>query len=626
VGNTSVVSYLQERVSNTTFDGIVVLVIQDSNININDSSMVLSPWNKAPVGIHNNMLVSNCILSTSSWISNNTLLSDTHILSSAVVVSCGSITATASTKDNEIWTQNDAKLNLSVGPESGGGRKLSLSPECDMKQVCQQLTNYQNHHQIPSLTISQNSSNMNIISSHCLVRNVPTIQNIYMAPQSALEGATSVTNTLLCSTASIANSSIVYNCRLQWKTSIKDNSHVSDTILMEEAHIGPQSLVASSVLGPDVHVSAGEVHCSVLGPNTNAHHQSLVISVLWPLGRGNVGYGGNIGSNHTGRIPDQETTSGEGVFWGLSCVVKFPVDLTMSPYSIVAAGTTVPPQRVCMPFSLIVTGNDNNHNNIIPGWVLSSSPYTVARSETKYSTRRKAQRHNHYTGWKIIRPETIAMCHWARKQLACVGGTESPTLTKTYATDKAIPGIGSNILSEKGRLAGIQAYSDCIQKFALHGLLMWLSTQETLVDASLEREFQAVPQVLAEFVNVDKLYNQVSWPEFPWQATMNERQMWEYQKQLLLDEFPRNGSSTAEWVIELLQTLVVLEKAYAAKIFKSKKRDDQRGAATIPGYERSHIAAEIDPVIKQANQDAEEVKLAVANLTRKLKSSFRSKL
>jgi len=102
--------------------------------------------------------------------------------------------------------------------------------------------------------------------------------------------------------------------------------------------------------------------------------------------------------------------------------------------------------------------------------------------------------------------------------------------------------------------------------------------------------------------------------------------MWEYQKQLLLDEFPRNGSSTAEWVIELLQTLVVLEKAYAAKIFKSKKRDDQRGAATIPGYERSHIAAEIDPVIKQANQDAEEVKLAVENLTRKLKSSFRSKL
>ena len=35
----------------------------------------------------------------------------------------------------------------------------------------------------------------------------------------------------------------------------------------------------------------------IMGPNTNSHHQSLVISILWPLGRGNVGYGSNIGSN-----------------------------------------------------------------------------------------------------------------------------------------------------------------------------------------------------------------------------------------------------------------------------------------------------------------------------------------
>jgi bifunctional N-acetylglucosamine-1-phosphate-uridyltransferase/glucosamine-1-phosphate-acetyltransferase GlmU-like protein len=130
----------------------------------------------------------------------------------------------------------------------------------------------------------------------------------------------------------IGNACTVKNVMLKWNASIMDHSYISHILLMEHAHAGPKSLVAQSLLGPDVHVSAGEVHASVIGPNTNAHHQSLVIGVLWLLGRGNVGYGANVGSNHTGRLPDQETCSGEGIFWGLSC--EFPVDLSYSPYSI----------------------------------------------------------------------------------------------------------------------------------------------------------------------------------------------------------------------------------------------------------------------------------------------------
>ena len=76
--------------------------------------------------------------------------------------------------------------------------------------------------------------------------------------------------------------------------------------------MGPHLFTANAISGPDSHASGGEVHCKVFGPNANSHHQSLFIGILWTLGRGNVGYGSNVGSNHTGRIPYQETSVYEG--------------------------------------------------------------------------------------------------------------------------------------------------------------------------------------------------------------------------------------------------------------------------------------------------------------------------
>ena len=74
---------------------------------------------------------------------------------------------------------------------------------------------------------------------------------------------------------------------------------------------------------------------------------------LWFEGKGNIGYGANIGSNHTGRLPDQECIAGEGVFFGLGCSVKYPCNLHNAPYSIIASGVTLRPQKVDMPFSLL---------------------------------------------------------------------------------------------------------------------------------------------------------------------------------------------------------------------------------------------------------------------------------
>jgi glycosyltransferase involved in cell wall biosynthesis len=55
------------------------------------------------------------------------------------------------------------------------------------------------------------------------------------------------------------------------------------------------------------------------------------------------------------------------------------------------------------------------------------------------------------------------MCRWARAALQ--KGAEGSSKTR---------GIGSNGLSKRGRELGMRSYNDCIQRFALQGLLPWL--------------------------------------------------------------------------------------------------------------------------------------------------------
>lgn len=524
-------------------------------------------------GLHSNRLVAESIIDLQASMVGNTILRKSFIGPTADVMGCGRIDCGE--------PRAYGSLALDVGAESGGGRPLALTIESTIIDVLDQLTGQ------PSVAPDALKCDMNLIFGS--IHDTPTVESVCLYESSAIEAACSVKNAVLLPQSVIRNGCTVDKVALQWSASIVDQSSVANTLLMEHAHAGPHSLVAASVLGPDVHVSAGEVHASVLGPNTNAHHQSLLISVLWLLGRGNVGYGANVGSNHTGRLPDQEVTAGEGIFWGLSTVVKMPVDLTAAPYTVIAAGTQLAPQRITMPFSLIV------EDQILPGWVLRSSPYTLARSETKFAQRRQAKRHDSYTGWSILRAETIDLCVAARAALRAVGESK-----KVY-TEKDIAGLGACRLMERGRQAGIQAYSDCIERFALTAL--WAIVERALTQCQTIDEVWLQAQ-LAVHTSRPKYTRGVEWNVFPWQV--GEKERLQYEAALLNEEFPCT-TTRMEWMQTLLLRLVQVEKAHAEAVFQSKHRDDLRGAATIPGYRESHVAADEDPVIVGSRKQAEEM-------------------
>src|SRR5205085_7317877 len=198
---------------------------------------------------------------------------------------------------------------------------------------------------------------------------------------------------------------------VQWGARVSGLAVVERSVVGEQARVDRHAKVAASVVGPNAEVAAGEVSSCVLGPFAGCRHQSLLIATLWPLGRGNVGYGANAGSNHTSRAPDQEFRAGEGLFLGLGVNVKFPCDFAHAPYTVIACGTNLQPQKVTFPFSLIappkehVPGVPPALNQITPAWVLRENVYALRRCEAKFKARNRAKRGRF--DFAVFRRETV---------------------------------------------------------------------------------------------------------------------------------------------------------------------------------------------------------------------------
>ena len=336
-------------------------------------------------------------------------------------------------------------------------------------------------------------------------------------------------------------------------------------------------------------------------------------------------------------------------FWGLGSVIKFPVDLTHSPYTIIAAGVQLPPQRIRFPFSLITDG-PGGMNQITPGWLLQYSPYTVARSEVKFANRRSAKRHDFYTGWRILRPGIVDMLVDARDRLVAAAaagdgrqsaGDESRNnKKKVYKTDRAVDGLGSNQLVEKGRTIGIRAYTDAVQRYALRGMLERItaatatagdeekgasspSLEQALVGLGLGNLVVAggdvVPSSSATKAGNNSASSKVDWPVLPWNEPghADDGALWAHQRSTLLNELPSivvdgdggdGGGGGVSALARLLDRCAALEDDHAERVHRSKSRDDARGAKTVPGYAAVHVAAGEDKVVLAARGEAEEVR------------------
>jgi hypothetical protein len=552
-------------------------------------------------GVYNSDLC-NVSVGDNALVSNNDMIANYRIGSHAVVQGCGSVCCT---DDTTFGNGLKASLGLETpGRETAFFAELTVEVAAQIASFRKDKTKLQEYDQAIAEYLQQATSRFGVIEAHAMVKNTPKVLNTYVGHHSVIDAASWVENVTIVSSQDesvrIASGAVVRDSILQWGARIESHAIIERSICCEHSFVDNHGKLKHSLLGPNSGLSSGECAYSLVGPFVGFHHQSLLIAAFWPQGKGNIGYGANVGSNHTSKAADQEIWPGEGAFFGLGVSVKYPADYSKAPYSIIATGVSTLPQRVEMPFSLIngraesIEGISPAYNEILPGWVLSDNIYTVRRNERKYAIRDKASRSR--TGFEVFRPDIVDLMVNARKSLQKLESNLTPakaalqragvldSASRPVFTDKDIPAIGKNFMKETARLEGIEAYTFYIRMYALKGLYFG-------VRFCLQHEREANRVLEHNYIN-DSRY--------------------EHELALLHSEFPNKN------VRELLNELVAAHEKMCADTLLSKEKDNFRGVRIIPDYAEIHVPASDDPFVKATIQETEELKRDIQEILKKI--------
>lgn len=363
---------------------------------------------------------------------------------------------------------------LSPGIETGG-RPFAVTADIDLE-----LTRYILAHpedlalqaeldRFVEQYARQCQSAFGYVGESCLVENALLIESAWIGDAARIEAGQCIRNATVLSDLTdptyIGSGVIIEDSAVQEGSRIESGAVIRRSLIMEHVTCGVGAKITGSVLAPNCAIESGEVTASFVGPFVGLHHESLLIAAYWPQGRGNIGYGANVGSNHTSRVPDQEILPGEGMFFGLGCCVKFPANFSRAPYTVIATGVTTLPQRVEFPFSLIrpptdlFDGVSTAIQQLVPAWVLSNNLYALLRNRKKYETRNKARRHTF--DFEIFKPSTLETMEVALRRL------EAVKKKRRFYLESDIPGLGKNLLLESDRTAAIEAYRFFLEYAAL---------------------------------------------------------------------------------------------------------------------------------------------------------------
>ena len=377
------------RIRRCTFNGLIFIRDLIGEIDVADGAAL-------PSGLYDTVFMGMCFISQSCRVSNTAFVSNLYVGSKVGIISCGSVTCKEYVRpSSESFSEEVA---ITVGSETGG-REVTVSAGMNFLAICKQIFSDKGTASVTSKSCTSKCT-FSIIGDSTTILRCDRVHNSHFGPNCVISSSSLDSCVLLSSPSKsivVSAGARLSHCILNESCAATNGCLADHLFMSENSSIGDCARIAHCILGPDSSVAGGECHSSLLGPFVGFHHQSLLIASVWPQGRGNIAYGAKVGANHTGRVSDQECFPGEGIFFGLGCSIKFPSNLLESPYSIITAGSLIPPQQISFPFSLISTVDRPlvstltrplpSGGNIIPqgaitlspGWVLSSNPYMVDR-------------------------------------------------------------------------------------------------------------------------------------------------------------------------------------------------------------------------------------------------------
>ena len=467
-------AFVADRIHNSVFMG-------DVRLPAFYGTLLLPGDVSFPTGIYDS-LIHNCIIEN-ALVYGVSMLSNVLVRSSAVVQNVGSLVCSG--KANYMIGSP-----MNVGNEMGG-RTVKVFPDITADLVDVQLF----HKADPDVEKSfdlmleqfreETAVPFGVVGKGAVVSNTNIVRNSWIGSHARIEGAAKIRNSVILSSLEesthIYDSVILENSNVQTGAKIHTGAEVQGSVLMNRVKVGSKAIIKSSIIAPCCHIEEGEVNSSYMGPMTQMHHHSLLIAALWPEGCGNLGYGANVGSNHTGPMPDQEVMPGQGMFFGLGVNIKFPANYRESPFTLIASGVTTLPQRMKFPFSLVRPGDPQLNgiparlNEIVPGWNYAKNAYALDRNAYKYSVRGKGLVQNSF--YSIYHSDTVRQVYDAYNRL------QVSQIRDVY-TKEHIDGLGENFLRERVRQEALHTYAGYLEHYVLDQLIQLVENDMTLAGLS----------------------------------------------------------------------------------------------------------------------------------------------
>ncbi len=500
-----------------------------------------------PTGIYSSHVHDSII--ENALVHSVSLISNILVRQGAVLQKIGSLVCNGNTH-YQIGTE------IHIGNEMGG-RKVRIFPDINQELVEAQLFQSKSPEddaafaEVISEWREEVSPPFGVIEKGAVISNTNIIRNSWIGPHVRVDGAAKIRNSTILS--SLENPTGIYDAVILDSSCVQEGAvlyagaQIHRSVLMKKTKVGKLALIYSSIVGPCCQIEEAEVTSSFVGPLTQIHHHSLLISALWTAGGGNIAYGANVGSNHTGRMPDQEIYPGQGFFFGLGVNVKFPANFSEAPFSVIASGVTTEPQRLRFPFSLIKApnpigaGTSGNLNELVPAWNYLKNAYALERSAFKYNVRRKGV--EEIPPFKLLNPEL------ARFVLKAYHSLDVEKVLDVY-TEQEIPGLGSNYFREANRMQAKLGYANYLERFFLDAFVALLESSPALLKNPLKETRKLLPgEIFKDILRI------ISFPET---------------------------------LPDLIKRYRTLEKQWFDSIVESVERDGIRGKKIFDDYEEAH--------------------------------------
>jgi hypothetical protein len=377
------------------FDGVSFIELIDMGV----EDHVRTRHNVISSGLYNSSFSSDkskcCYLSQGCYIQSCGLVHNVFVGRNAKFLNCGVIAGNNLELDA-------GSIRIAVGPESniaGKSRWIQASIATTYLECCSQAFRRSTQSQDASFTLQ----GMTFIGDFVRLLQCGSVRDCFLASYTTVSesslnrcismcGAVPSTSDFLkidsfygteASNITTVSHAVMCDVLMHWPIAVRGDCDgakgcsISAVVMFANSRVGGGAAVRHCVLAPSSCMFQGECLHSILGPGVGFHHPALLISTSWILGGGNIAAGSLIGANHSGRIADQECIVGEGIFFGLAAKVRFPCCLLESPYSIIAAGTELVPQRIGFPFSLVCDGKP--HAILKPGWMIYGNSYYLER-------------------------------------------------------------------------------------------------------------------------------------------------------------------------------------------------------------------------------------------------------